>query len=77
MTDNNGLSDIDLERWYTARETTEFLEVEEQTITNYCRKRIKIRQSGCKKIGPRRKWHVKGKEILRLRNEWGLDNPRS
>ncbi len=76
MKDDNGVSEIDLERWYTAREATEFLEVKEPTVTNYCREG-EIRKYGCKKIGPKKKWHILGKEIARLRDEWGLDNPRS
>lgn len=65
-------SSLDPGAWYSAREAAPWLEVTEQTVTDYCRDdRIKG-----KKIGPKRRWHVLGSEIIRKRKEWGLDNRR-
>lgn len=64
---------IDPERWYPARETVEFLEVTEATITRYCRDGDlkKARQ-----IGPKKRWHILGSELILRRKEWGLDAKR-
>lgn len=55
-------------RWYTAREVTSFLGVTELTVTAQCRSK---RLTG-RKIGPKKRWHVLGREIQRKMKEWGL-----
>jgi predicted site-specific integrase-resolvase len=58
---------IDSGRLYTAREAADLLEVIEDTVKRYCRNG----DLKCRQIGPRKKWHVLGREISRVRKEWG------
>lgn len=62
---------IDPEGWYAAREAAAFLdhEITEATVKAYCRS-SKVE---AKQIGPRKRWHVRGKDLLKLRAEWHLD----
>ena len=60
---------IDSRKWYTALEAKRFLEVTEPTVKGYFKKGV-LRG---KQFGPKKKWHVKGVEIKRLRVKWGLD----
>lgn len=65
----NNRTKIDKEKWYTAREAGDLLDVTEGTIKKYCRDgEMQGRQAG-----PRQKWHVQGAEIIRFREKWGLD----
>ncbi len=60
---------IDPEHSYPAHEAAVLLELTVDTVKKKCREEhIK----GIRK-GARRKWHVKGSEILRLRKLWNLD----
>jgi predicted transcriptional regulator len=61
------------EQRYSAREAADLLEVTEETVKKYCRNgKIKGKQ-----IGPKKRWHVQGIEIVRLRKAWGLDDIQS
>ena len=62
---------IDADAWYSVRESTALVDdfVTEYTLKDYCR-RGKVQ---CKKVGPRRQWHILGRSLLDLRREWELD----
>ena len=60
---------IDPEHAYPAHEAAQLLELTTDTVKKKCRER-KIK--GIQK-GPKKKWHVMGSEILRLRKVWHLD----
>jgi len=60
---------IDAEKWYAGHDAAKLLGVTEPTIKKYL-KNGKLRG---RQIGPKKKWHVKGAAIKRLRVEWGLD----
>jgi predicted site-specific integrase-resolvase len=71
MITNNSSNNVDSQNWYTAAEVAQHLGIKEQTVTDYCRDgRFKKK---ARKQGPRMRWHILGSEIIRLRNEWGLD----
>ena len=60
---------INADHAYTAQEAAVLLELTVETIKKKCRDgEITGIQKGSKK-----KWHVKGNEILRLRKLWNLD----
>lgn len=61
----------DPEHWYTAAEAAQFLGIKEQTVTDYCREKSKIKKG--RKQGPKMRWHVQGSEIIRIQKEWGID----
>jgi hypothetical protein len=64
----NGVK-INPDHTYAAQEAALLLELTVETIKKKCRDgEIKGIQKGSKK-----KWHVKGSEILRLRKIWNLD----
>lgn len=54
--------------FYTLEETAKLLGVKEQTVSNYLRNG----ELSGKKMGPRKKWHVQGKDILRKKKEWNM-----
>lgn len=74
METNEIRGNVDAERWYSARDASYHLEVTEQTVTEWCRRGV-IKE--CRKIGSKMKWHVLGSEILRIREERGLNVPRA
>jgi hypothetical protein len=47
--------------------------VTEQTVQNYLR-RGALRGE---KIGPKKKWHMSGEEIIRLLKQWGVIKPEA
>lgn len=56
------------DKFYTGEEAGEFLEVSTQTVTRYCRKGgLKGKQ-----MGPRKKWHVQGVEIIKKIKDWNM-----
>lgn len=60
---------IDPDKLYALREAVPLLKVTEQTIGGYLRSgKIEGKQ-----IGPKNKWHVFGREIIRLRRKWGYE----
>lgn len=61
---------IDPEHSYPAYEAAVLLELTVDTVKKKCREEDEIH--GIQK-GPKKKWHVKGSEILRLRKLWNLD----
>lgn len=60
---------IDPEHSYPAHEAAILLELTVDTIKKKCREED---IAGIQK-GPKKKWHVRGSEILRLRKLWNLD----
>ncbi len=73
MMNSNSKVNIDPKRLYSAREVAPLLEVTEQTIQRYFRSgELQGRQ-----VGPKKKWHTTGAEIIRKRREWKLDLSRS
>ncbi len=63
--------DIDANTWYSPREAVPLLDhqVTEDTLKGYCRR------GGveAKKVGPKKEWRIRGKSILHLREEWGIE----
>ena len=59
---------IDDDKLYSARDVARLLGVTEPTVTKYCRSR---RLKG-KQLGPKRRWHVLGADVLRKLREWGV-----
>jgi len=60
---------IDDGRAYTVQEAAKFLELTAETLKKKCREG---EINGIQK-GPKKKWHIRGSEILRLRELWNLD----
>jgi len=58
---------IEPDRLYTTREAAEILRVTEQTVQRYLRTRDVLG----KQLGPKKKWHVPGKELTRVMKKWG------
>jgi excisionase family DNA binding protein len=68
MPKRNGLR-IDEDRSYTVQEAAPLLELTAETLKKKCREgEINGIQKGTKK-----KWHLRGSEILRLKKRWNLD----
>lgn len=57
------------EKWYDAGAAAGFLETTEDTVKKHCRKG----KLECKQVGFKKRWHVKGSSIVRLRKELNLD----
>ena len=66
---------VDPQKWYSAAEAALLLEVTETTVTRQCRQGQPLKK--VRKIGPKRRWHVLGAEIIRRRKELALDAPRA
>ncbi|MBI5416597.1 helix-turn-helix domain-containing protein [Candidatus Poribacteria bacterium] len=64
--DNNQIVN---DEYFTVKQTASFLNVTEQTVSKYLRDGI---LKGEKK-GPKKKWHIKGEEIIKKRKEWGYN----
>jgi len=62
--------EIDKNRGYSAKETAVLLEVTEETVKKYCR----TGKLKGKRVGAKMRWHVRGSEIVALREKWGLDD---
>ncbi len=61
---------VDETHIYTVQEASPLLELTAETIKKKCRER----EINCRQKGAKGKWHIKGKEILRLRELWNLDD---
>jgi predicted site-specific integrase-resolvase len=62
------VGDISPSTWYTARTASAFLDVTEETVKKYFKNgTLKGEQKG-----PKRQWHVRGSEIIRLLKEWKI-----
>ena len=62
---------IDPDTWYSPREAVEHLDrqVREDTLKGYCREgRVEA-----KKFGPKNEWRIRGRSLLEIRKQWGLD----
>jgi predicted site-specific integrase-resolvase len=62
------IKDILDDQEYTISQSSEFLKITSQTVSNYLRNG---NLKGIKK-GPKNKWFISGSEIKRLMKEWKL-----
>jgi len=58
---------IEANKLHTTRQAADILEVTEQTVQNYLRNG----DLRGRKLGPRKKWHILGSELLRVIRKWG------
>lgn len=65
---DNTSSQIEEDSDYSAKETAQFLMIKEQTVLKYLREGV---LKGVKR-GPKKKWYVSGKVILRKLEEWNM-----
>lgn len=61
---------IDPNKYYSLRETAEFLKVTEATVAKYLREG----DLEGKKVGPKERWHALGRSIIKVRKEWGYED---
>jgi len=61
---------IDPKKSYSAKEAADFLEVSEDTVKDYCRRK----KLPGKQVGPKKRWHVLGTSILKQRKDWDMDD---
>ena len=59
-------------KWYTTRETADFLKIHEDTVKKYCRDQKKYKIEA-KQVGPKKRWHVKGGSIIGKLREWSME----
>lgn len=65
-----GHPSIDPTKWYSSAEAAPLLMVTQETVKAYCRQRtLKAKQ-----VGPKKVWHAQGKSILKLREQWKIDD---
>ena len=63
-------SSIEPKKWYSAAGAAPLLMVTQETVKAYCRQgTLKAKQ-----VGPKKIWHVLGKSILKLREQWKIDD---
>ena len=61
---------IDPKKWYRAPSAAPLLMVTQETVKAYCRRgTLKAKQ-----VGPKNVWHILGKSILKLREQWRIDD---
>lgn len=65
-----GHSSIDPKSWFPTSKVAPFLMVTQETVKAYCRQgTLKAKQ-----VGPKKVWYVLGKSILKLREQWKIDD---
>ena len=62
------INQIEKNKFYTVIEVAEFLEITTQTVSKYLRKGTLTGE----KRGPKEKWYVLGKEIIKLQKKWNM-----
>jgi hypothetical protein len=64
----NAETEVDESKWYAADDAAGLLHVTVDTVKKYCRDN----ELAAKQVGPKKRWFVKGSDIRRKRQEWGL-----
>jgi hypothetical protein len=64
---------IDPDFDYSAAEAAELLQVTADTVKEYCR----TGQLVGKRLGPKKRWHIRGSALIKKRKEWGFDDNRT
>ncbi len=64
------MTTIDPGKYCSLKEAAELLGVTEATVAKY----LRSGELEGKKLGPKQKWHVLGRSIIKLRKEWGYED---